>query len=115
MSTKIGQIGQELSRQNPWWRGSDWGRLDPDLRAVADRRLGYRSNCLAGIEEGSMYLLRGPRRVGKTVAVKQAIEDLIDGGVAPHAIVRVAADGWSAVATHPDLLGRDRATTAVRR
>jgi release factor glutamine methyltransferase len=24
------------------------------------------------------------------------------------------ADGWSAVATHPDLLGRDRATTAIR-
>jgi release factor glutamine methyltransferase len=24
------------------------------------------------------------------------------------------ADGWSAVATHRDLLGRDRATTAVR-
>lgn len=26
----------------------------------------------------------------------------------------LAADGWRAVATHPDLLGRDRATTALR-
>ncbi|HEY0258955.1 MAG TPA: peptide chain release factor N(5)-glutamine methyltransferase [Lacisediminihabitans sp.] len=26
----------------------------------------------------------------------------------------LAADGWRAIATHPDLLGRDRATTALR-
>ncbi len=26
----------------------------------------------------------------------------------------LAADGWTAIATHPDLLGRDRATTALR-
>jgi release factor glutamine methyltransferase len=26
----------------------------------------------------------------------------------------LGADGWNAIATHPDLLGRDRATTALR-
>ncbi len=40
-------------------------------------------------------MLRGPRRVGKTVAMKQAISALIDSGVNPRAIVAAAADGWS--------------------
>jgi uncharacterized protein len=96
VTTKLGQLGQELSRQNPWWRRPDWTALDPDLRRAAEHHLGYRSNCLDGLEEGSLYLLRGPRRAGKTVAVKQAIENLVAKGVPPHAIVRVAADGWSA-------------------
>ena len=95
-ATKLGQLGQELSRQNPWWRTTAWSRLDPDLRGAAAHHLGYRSNCLEHLEGGSLYLLRGPRRVGKTVAVKQAIEHLVAEGVPPHAIVRVAADGWSA-------------------
>jgi len=46
--------------------------------------------------EGGLYLLRGPRRVGKTVTVKQTIESLIQQGVAPQAIIRIAADAWSA-------------------
>jgi hypothetical protein len=94
--TKIGQMAQELGRLNPWWRTRDWARLDPDLRAAADRHLGYRSRCLADLQPGGLYLLRGPRRVGKTVAVKQAIEDLLGTGGSAHAVVRVAADGWSA-------------------
>lgn len=94
-ATKLGQLGQELSRQNPWWRTPDWARSDPDLRKAAQHHLGYQSNCLAQLEEGSLYILRGPRRVGKTVAVKQAIEHLLARGVPAHAIVRVAADGWS--------------------
>lgn len=94
--TKIGHLAQELSRMNPWWRSEAWATTDPDLRSVADRHLGYRSDALTNLETGALYLLRGPRRVGKTVAVKQAIEDLLAAGVPATAIVRVAADGWSA-------------------
>ena len=96
MTTKIGQIGQELARTNPWWRSDTWAREDQDLRAARDSGLGYRSPCLDDLVEGGLYLLRGPRRVGKTVAVKQAIASLLEGGAPPHSIVRVAADGWSA-------------------
>lgn len=95
-TTRIGQMAQELSRMNPWWRGRDWQDRDPDLVAAADSGLGYRSGCLKDLKEGGLYLLRGPRRVGKTVAVKQAIEDLLASGVPASSIVRVAADGWSA-------------------
>lgn len=94
--TKIGQLSQELSRINPWWRTQAWAATDPDLRTVEGTHLGYRSGALDDLEAGSLYVLRGPRRVGKTVTVKQTIEDLLAKGVPPTAIVRVAADGWSA-------------------
>jgi predicted AAA+ superfamily ATPase len=96
MATKIGQVAQELARTNPWWRDEGWASKDPDLRKVLDTDLGYRSNCLDGLVDGGLYLLRGPRRVGKTVTVKQTIETLIQRGVTPQAIVRIAADAWSA-------------------
>ncbi len=96
MTTKIGQIGQELARTNPWWRTPAWADQDQDLRAVRDSGLGYRSPCLDDLVDGGLYLLRGPRRVGKTVAVKQAVASLLERGMPPLAIVRLAADGWSA-------------------
>ena len=96
MATTLGQIATELSRTNPWWRGPGWAETDIDLRAVAARALGYRSTCLNDLAPGGLYLLRGPRRIGKTVVVKQRIEELLATGTPATAVVRVAADGWSA-------------------
>ena len=94
MLTKIGQLSQELARTNPWWRGPDWQARDPDLRRAEMSELSYESPALCDLPVGNVYVLRGPRRVGKTVAVKQRIARLIADGVEPRAIVRVAADGW---------------------
>ena len=95
MATKIGQLSQELARTNPWWRGGDWQSQDPDLRRARSNGLSYTSPVLDGLVAGNVYVLRGPRRVGKTVAVKQRIARLVDQGTDPRSIVRVAADGWS--------------------
>jgi predicted AAA+ superfamily ATPase len=95
VATKIGQVAQEIARMNPWWRSPEWAEADHDLRSVRDSGLGYRSPCLDNLRPGGLYLLRGPRRVGKTVSVKQAIQSLLASGVPPLAIVRVAADGWA--------------------
>ena len=96
MATKIGQLAQEISRLNPWWREPTWATHDPDLRDVAATGLGYRHHVLDDLQSGCLYILRGPRRVGKTVAVKQHIDGLLTDGTPPTSIVRVAADGWSA-------------------
>lgn len=96
VATKIGQLAQELSRLNPWWRDPSWAATDPDLRDASNTGLTYRSDVLADLQPGGLYILRGPRRVGKTVAVKQQIEDLIAAGTPLTAIVRLAVDGWSA-------------------
>jgi uncharacterized protein len=95
VATKIGLIAQELSRTNTWWKNTAWWKHDPDLLDAERLDLTYQSDCLRGLEPGGLYILRGPRRVGKTVAIKQTIQALIDGGANPRAIVAASADGWS--------------------
>lgn len=97
MTTKIGQQAQELARLNPWWRDpGGWQAQDGDLTDAHNTGLGFRSGVLDGLAAGALYLLRGPRRVGKTVAVKQCIADLLAAGTPQTAIVRAAVDGWAA-------------------
>lgn len=77
-TTSLGQLTAEIQRMNPWWRDpSGWTSRDPDLRSAAQSGLDYRPGALAGLEPGGLYVLRGPRRVGKTVTMKQAIHDLL--------------------------------------
>jgi uncharacterized protein len=40
-----------------------------------------------------LYVLRGPRRVGKSLEVKRAISRLIHSGVEPHSVIYFACDG----------------------
>jgi len=94
--TKIGRLAQELSASNPWWRKADWATNDPDLQDVGDSSLAYASPVLRDLTPGCLHILRGPRRVGKTVAVKQKISELLAAGAPPTSIVRVATDGWAA-------------------
>jgi predicted AAA+ superfamily ATPase len=94
--TKLGLIRQTLTEINPWWRTADWESTDHDLQAARGSGLDYEAHALDGLESGGLYVLRGPRRVGKTVSAKQAISRLIAAGVPPLSIVRLAADGSSA-------------------
>lgn len=94
--THVGRLTQEVVTQNPWWRSAGWHARDRDLLDAEQSGLNYRSGALDDLTPGCLYVLRGPRRVGKTVAVKQLVIDLIDAGVPATAIVRVAVDGWAA-------------------
>lgn len=78
---------QRLLEFNPWWRSKRWHESDPDLSDARGNSLAtYCPQPLADLGPGSLYLLLGPRRVGKSVAVKRAIKDLLDGGVDRRAI-----------------------------
>jgi uncharacterized protein len=94
--THRGQLTTAVADLNPWWRGSDWRSRDPDLAAARGSGLGYETPALSDLHPGGLYVLRGPRRVGKTVATKQRIDALIEGGTPALSIVRLAVDGWSA-------------------
>ena len=72
------------------------GAARPDLREAAQASFRYTAGVLAELPSGSLTTLRGPRRVGKSVEIKRAIESLIAGGAASRRIVHVAADGWRA-------------------
>ena len=91
---KRGEIQQMIVATNRWWRDPvGWTASDPDLREAAEAPFDYHAKVLADLRPGGLYVLRGPRRVGKTVEVKRAIHGLLAGGVAPRRIAHMAVDG----------------------
>ena len=91
---KRGEAQQILAATNRWWRDpTGWSRDDPDLREAMRAPFDYHADVLSNLAPGGLFILRGPRRVGKTVAVKGAIRELVAGGVPPRRIVHMAVDG----------------------
>jgi predicted AAA+ superfamily ATPase len=95
VGTRLGQLTQEFARANFWWRDPLWDRRDPDLLEVEQSGLGYEADALNDLAAGSLYILRGPRRVGKSVTLKQLVRELITQGHNPLSIVHLAVDGWT--------------------
>lgn len=113
---KTSEIGEFLRTTNGWWRtvGPSWTDADPHLRAVARSSLHYHPEPLNDLVDGALYILRGPRRVGKSVELKRVIVALLESGVAPRRIIHVSVEGWD----ESDLgglvrVGRDLETRGV--
>nr|WP_042183801.1 AAA family ATPase [Kibdelosporangium sp. MJ126-NF4]CEL15865.1 hypothetical protein [Kibdelosporangium sp. MJ126-NF4]CTQ93790.1 hypothetical protein [Kibdelosporangium sp. MJ126-NF4] len=113
------EIRGRLSEVNPWWRtpsNSDpasWVAHDRVLRDRARYDMGYRSTILDDVARGpvddKLVLLRGPRRVGKSVAMKDAAAVLCGrADVDPRQVIYLPADGMQAKDLRRSLvLGRD--------
>lgn len=91
---KAGEIEQLLSATNLWWRDRNWASRDRDLKRAASAPFVYRPQVLADIRASGLYLLLWPRRVGKSVEIKRAVEVLISRGTDPRRIFHAACDGW---------------------
>lgn len=98
------EIQARLREVNPWWRAADprrWVQQDRVLRDRARYDLGYRSPVLDdvanGVVDDKLVLLRGPRRVGKSVAIKDVAAALCGReDVAPRQVIYLPADGMQA-------------------
>jgi predicted AAA+ superfamily ATPase len=114
------EIRARLSQVNPWWRaaaaGSDptaWSNDDRTLRDRAQYDLGYRSSILDDVAsdpvDDRLVLLRGPRRVGKSVVLKDTVLALCRRpDVDPRQVIYLPADGMSPRdLTRALVLGRD--------
>jgi uncharacterized protein len=113
---KPGDLDIALRKTNLWWRKPHgWESDDRDLRRAADAPYHHDARLLSDLVPGGLYIVSGPRRVGKSVEVKRAISRLIDGGIDPRRIIHASCEGWLA----PDLRaladrGRGIATRGVR-
>jgi len=99
------ELRRILVDANPWWRaaatGTDptaWTRDHRLLRDRATHDLGYRSDVLADIESGPLtdrlVVLTGPRRIGKSVVLLDAVAALCGREeVDPRQIIHVPCDG----------------------
>ncbi|CAG4906988.1 MULTISPECIES: AAA family ATPase [Acidithrix] len=101
------EIRTRLRENNPWWQAAAAGR-DPDGWALDDRSLvsrksfdlGYRSNLLHDVANGDvddkLIVLRGPRRVGKSVLLKDTALTLCGrSDIDPRQLIYVALDGMT--------------------
>lgn len=91
-----GQLRRLLTDRSTWWRGDGWELDDPDLREAADAPFLYEPVPLAGLRSRGLYMLRGPRRVGKSVEVKRAISTVIAEGANPRLVFFCSCDGLTA-------------------
>jgi predicted AAA+ superfamily ATPase len=120
------EIRSRLTEANPWWRaaaGGDptgWAGADTLLKAKRESEIGYRAKILDDIPEhvlsGALVLLQGPRRVGKSVAVRElAVTLLKRPEIDPRQVVAFSCDAMSAQDfTRAFRLGRELTRTVDR-
>jgi predicted AAA+ superfamily ATPase len=90
-------IDGELSAANPWWRDpNDWQDTDVQLRTARQSALAYDPRPLEDLTPGGLYILRGPRRVGKSTALKKLIARRLDAGTPPRSILHISVEGRTA-------------------
>lgn len=85
-----------LAEQSPWrTKPTGWEQDDADMRATLRLPLDYQPEPLADIRAPGLYMLRGPRRVGKSLELKRAIAKLLARGVDPKLVFYCSSDGLS--------------------
>jgi uncharacterized protein len=87
------QLRRLLTERSPWRARTGWEAEDPDLRAARRLPLSYQPEPLADIRAPGLYVLRGPRRVGKSLELKRAIVELLASGVDPTTTFYCSCDG----------------------
>lgn len=91
------EIDSELSAANPWWRDPDaWQDADVQLRTAGQSALAYDPRPLDDLTPGGLYILRGPRRVGKSTALKKLIARRLEAGTPPRSILHISVEGRTA-------------------
>jgi uncharacterized protein len=91
------EIARQLTAGNAWWRDPHgWERDDRDLARARETALHYEPGPLTGIAPPALYVLRGPRRVGKSVELKRLVGALLADRIEPRRIIHCACDGFTA-------------------
>jgi uncharacterized protein len=89
------QLRRLLAERSPWRARAGWEAEDPDLRAAGRLPLDYEPEPLADIHAPGLYVLRGPRRVGKSLELKRTIARLLAAGADPKTVFYCSCDGLS--------------------
>jgi predicted AAA+ superfamily ATPase len=80
----------EIVNQNPWWKqGKEFIQYDRHIKR-AQPIFFERKNIM--LKRGGVYILRGPRQVGKTTYLKDTIKKLIESGKPANDILYLSLD-----------------------
>ena len=85
---------EELYTMNPWWY--DRGNIEEDrnLRLFSTKKVKFYPSFLRELAtfEAGVYVLRGPRQVGKTTSIKLLIRYILRKGANPEDILYLSAE-----------------------
>ncbi len=87
------QLRRLLTERSPWRARTGWEAEDPDLQAARRLPLHYEPEPLADIHAPGLYVLRGPRRVGKSLELKRTVARLLARGVEAKTVFYCSCDG----------------------
>lgn len=97
------ELRARLRERNPWWRiaaGADrlaWTTADVTLQGVRPYEIGYDPPVFDDLGFGDLCVLRGPRRVGKSVALKRHIAYLLSQTeIHPQQVIYLAVSDFAA-------------------
>lgn len=80
----------EIVNQNPWWKHErNFGTYDLNLQKAKPIFFGRKD---INFERENIYILRGPRQVGKTTYLKSIIHKLIEKNIPPKNILYLSLD-----------------------
>lgn len=80
----------EINAQNPWWsQGREFARYD---KSLGEAKPIFFERKPIETENGNIYILRGPRQVGKTTYIKDLVRKLIEKDTAPRNILYLSLD-----------------------
>jgi len=80
----------EIVTQNPWWKhGIEFVQWDHSLQKA--QPIFFKREPIE-LRKGNIYILRGPRQVGKTTYLKDTIKSLIKKGVPSRCILYLSLD-----------------------
>lgn len=82
----------EIVNQNPWWKhGEKFAAFDKNLKEANEKPIFFKRKRI-DLDKGNIYVLRGPRQVGKTTYMKDLINKLISEGIDPNHILYLSSD-----------------------
>ncbi len=84
-----------LEEYNPWWFNEGWYKADIHLNALNKQKFVVDRGWFFGKVKG-VVLIYGSRQVGKTVWIKQRINELLNSNHDPHDILYISGEGISA-------------------
>ena len=82
----------EIVNQNPWWKHEEkFAIFDKNLKEANEKPIFFKRKRI-DLNKGNIYVLRGPRQVGKTTYIKDSISKLISEGIDPNHILYLSSD-----------------------
>jgi len=85
---------EQILAQNRWWTSAGWSADDPHLERLAAQPMRFADEFVEDVDlkDSGIHVLRGPRQVGKSTALKLLAARALEAGREARSVVYLALD-----------------------